>query len=74
MVGGPGADAFSFAAVTDSIAGNTRDYIDDFERGIDLIDLSGIDANALIGGDQAFTWVGGASFLRHGRGASLQAL
>ncbi len=62
MVGGPGADVFSFAAVTDSVAGNTRDYIDDFERGIDLIDLSGIDANVLIGGDQAFTWVGGAAF------------
>ncbi len=35
-----------------------RDTIYDFEAGIDNIDLSAIDANTGLDGDQAFTWGG----------------
>ena len=38
-----------------------RDGIQDFNAG-DLIDLSRIDANTLVGGDQAFSFIGSAAF------------
>lgn len=60
--GGAGADMFVFAAA-DRGAGDT---ITDFGRG-DVIDLSGLDANAGLRGDQAFTFVGGAAFSAAGQ-------
>jgi len=54
MLGGGGADIFRFTALSDSgktLA--TADRIADFSGG-DRIDVSAIDANALIAGDQAF--------------------
>ena len=36
----------------------TPDSITDFTHGTDLIDLSAIDANTLLGGDQAFVFGG----------------
>lgn len=62
LLGGAGADVFEFSSVSDSIAGTTRDFISDFKRGIDLIDLSQIDANTQLVGEQAFTWIAGAKF------------
>jgi hypothetical protein len=60
LEGGAGNDVFGFAAVIDSGA-TTADRIVDFARG-DRIDLSAIDANTAIDGDQAFTFVGNAAF------------
>ena len=64
---GPGGDVFDFDAVGDSAPGS-RDVIRAgigaiaFEgagvAGGDLIDLSGIDANAAAGGNQAFVFGG----------------
>ena len=39
-----------------------RDFINGFVHGIDHIDLSLIDANALSGADDAFTFIGNAAF------------
>ena len=53
LTGGFGADTFVFAATSDS-APTARDVILDFGVG-DRIDLSGIDANTGLAGDQGFT-------------------
>ena len=55
MTGGLGVDRFVFSSAAD--AGNTaatRDVINDFEAGIDKIDLSLIDANTGVTGFQGF--------------------
>ncbi len=60
MTGGAGNDSFLFksAAETGSTV-RTRDVITDFKPGQDKIDLSAIDANTRISGDQAFTFLSG---------------
>ena len=59
LTGGEGADTFVFRATGDSgTSTTTRDRIMDFQVGIDRIDLSAIDANVRVGGDQAFVWRG----------------
>jgi Ca2+-binding RTX toxin-like protein len=61
--GGAGRDRFVFRAVSDSAAGAaTRDIIIGFEGELDRIDLRGVDANALVAGNQAFVWIGTANF------------
>ena len=60
--GGAGADIFDYNAVSDSRPGALADRILDFEQGYDRIDLSTIDANALLAGDQAFVMIGSAAF------------
>ena len=63
LSGGEGADVFVYNNVSDSDAGaSQRDFINFFERGVDLIDLSTVDANSNAGGNQAFNFVGGARF------------
>lgn len=59
MSGGGGEDVFIFAAAghIGKLAGS-RDTISDFAHGVDLIDLSRIDANTGQAGNQAFTFVG----------------
>jgi Ca2+-binding RTX toxin-like protein len=53
--GGGGADTFDFDAVSDiRKASSKRDIIKDFQHLNDKIDLSTIDANSLLAGDQAF--------------------
>ncbi len=64
LTGGAGSDVFEYNAIADSIGGGGRDAIADFETGIDLIGLSGIDANTMVDGDQAFTFIGSAGFSR----------
>ena len=67
MTGGQGADVFVFTAVTDS-APSERDLITDFQRGADKIDLSAIDANLGMAGDQAFSFIGnGTAFTALGQ-------
>jgi Ca2+-binding RTX toxin-like protein len=55
LTGGIGADRFIFSALTDSVTG-ARDTVIDFVGSQDIIDLSVLDANALVDGDQAFVW------------------
>ena len=55
---GAGNDIFDFNALTElGLDSATRDVITDFTVGQDKIDLSTIDANTLLAGDQAFTFV-----------------
>ncbi len=73
LTGGDGVDFFSGGAGNDIFIGEidatkvatkmgniSLDIILDFAKG-DILDLSGIDANTLIAGDQAFTLVGSAN-------------
>ncbi|MGZ8327192.1 MAG: M10 family metallopeptidase C-terminal domain-containing protein [Allosphingosinicella sp.] len=72
LVGGDGVDFFSGGAGNDIFIGEINatkvgskdgpmslDVVLDFATG-DILDLSGIDANTLVAGDQAFTLVNGA--------------
>ncbi|MBB3937029.1 calcium-binding protein [Aureimonas phyllosphaerae] len=55
LAGGAGSDAFEFQSVTDSSYGaGNADQIDDFVKGSDRIDVSAIDANEVLAGNQAF--------------------
>jgi Ca2+-binding RTX toxin-like protein len=56
LSGGVGADIFDYNSLAESNAAN-RDRIIDFQLGIDDIDLSTIDANSTVGGNQAFTFI-----------------
>lgn len=60
MWGGAGIDYFSFG--NDSIRQGGIDEVVDFARGVDKLDLSGIDANANLTGDQAFRLIGTKNF------------
>ncbi len=61
LTGGSGADVFLFRALDES-ATNAPDTIVDFEIGIDRLDLSGIDANALTDRHDAFEFIGRSQF------------
>jgi Ca2+-binding RTX toxin-like protein len=64
LIGGDGADRFVFAALTDSPASGSRDQVFDFSHAQgDILDLSGLDANVNVAGDQAFGLVG--AFTHH---------
>ena len=76
--GGAGHDSFVFTTMRDSAPGfpgyinnngfnaasgaGYRDIILDFTQGQDRIDLSQIDANLTLAGDQAFIWRGAGAF------------
>lgn len=64
LSGGTGQDQFVFSSVKDSAVGiSLRDVILDFERGVDRIDLSAIDANvASSASNEAFQFIGSAAF------------
>ena len=63
MTGGAGADTFVFTAVTDFGSVGQEDVITDFSRADgDKIRLTTIDANTLLAGDQAFSWLGTGAF------------
>lgn len=73
MTGGDGADLFRWREASHTgLAFGTRDIITDFEQGVDRIDLSLIDANTGIAGDQAFTFLGTA--VHTGAGGTLRYL
>ncbi|MBN4000341.1 hypothetical protein [Nostoc sp. LPT] len=71
LSGGTGNDVFGFDSVSDSQPGLLRDIIKDFVGNGNLpgdrIDLSGIDANTNIAGDQAFTYIGSGAFTAAGQ-------
>ncbi|MDA0222325.1 MAG: hypothetical protein O3C11_03225 [Proteobacteria bacterium] len=61
--GGTGLDTFLFLDVAESAQGNLRDIIIDFSQAeSDRIDLAAIDAQVTLAGNQAFTFIGTASF------------
>lgn len=63
LTGGLGIDSFAFATTAESGFGATRaDHILDFLSGTDIIDLTAIDADATVVGNQAFTFIGDAAF------------
>ena len=59
--GGTERDVFIFNASGDSRPGAGRDRIQDFARGLDDIDLRGIDANVFAAGNQGFAFSGGGA-------------
>lgn len=62
LYGGDGADIFAYSRTSDSM-NSTKDVINDFSSVAgDRIDLSAIDANQSISGDQAFTFIGNQAF------------
>lgn len=61
LAGGLGSDVFVLSQVTDS-GGNSIDTILDFESGLDLIDLSALDANLFNEGNDSFIYIGNAKF------------
>ena len=66
LTGNAGNDLFDFNAITESRVG-AGDRIVDFQKGFDRIDVSGIDANNNIAGNQAFAWIGNANFTAAGQ-------
>ena len=58
MYGGLGKDVFDFDKLSDLGSGGDADTIYDFVAGEDKIDLSTIDANPSLAGNQAFTFHG----------------
>ena len=63
MSGNAGIDTFDFNSIADSGATfATRDVILDYEHGVDIIDLVGIDADFVTMGNQAFTFIGTSAF------------
>lgn len=75
LVGGAGADTLIGDTGKDTLTGGTgndtfvfsdgdisSDRITDFTSGQDKIDLSGVDANTLLSGDQGFTFIGTGAF------------
>jgi Ca2+-binding RTX toxin-like protein len=71
LIGGVGADTFKYKSVSNSPAGAGRDVIIDFQGNSDeigdKISLSAIDANTLVSGNQAFTYIGSAAFTAAGQ-------
>ena len=73
MTGGAGIDTFVYNATVTEIGNNaaiaSMEHINDFEVGVDKIDLSLIDANAATTGNQAFTFLTtqGAGFTAAGQ-------
>jgi serralysin len=61
LLGGAGRDFFDFNSIAESKVGANHDLILDFERGIDDIDLAGIDAKTGQG-NQAFKFIGTQAF------------
>lgn len=66
LTGGVGVDTFVYSAVAQSIGVN-QDTITDFVSGTDRINLSQIDANVNVAGNDAFTFIGSASFTGPGQ-------
>lgn len=58
LFGGAEADLFVFVALGDSLVGKRRDVIHDFATRLDRIDLTGLDAQAGLAGDQALAFAG----------------
>lgn len=64
LTGGTGADQFVFKSIAEStVSASGRDFITDFSQiQGDKINLSVIDANTKLAGDQAFSFIGATGF------------
>ncbi len=73
LAGGAGNDTFRFTSLTDSgTTASSRDLITDFGTvtgNDDIIDVATLDANELVSGNQAFSWIGTAAFSAAARSA-----
>jgi Ca2+-binding RTX toxin-like protein len=69
MTGGNDADTFRISTFETGL-GASADRILDFVQGDDIIDVAGMDAALLTGGNQAFSFIGTAAF--SGAGAELR--
>jgi Ca2+-binding RTX toxin-like protein len=67
-----GADMFRYQNVNDSTTGSV-DQVIGFTHLSDAFDLTRIDANTLLEGDQAFTFIGGAAFSGNGSPSAASA-
>jgi serralysin len=68
MTGGQGADTFVFSLLKEMGLGDKRDVITDFNGAEgDRIDLTKIDANVLLKGVNAFTFIGSGDFTGAGQ-------
>ena len=68
LTGGDDADRFLYFSTGDSPVGSgARDTIRDFEKGLDKIDVSLIDADTAVSGNQAFSFIGGGGFNDEGQ-------
>jgi Ca2+-binding RTX toxin-like protein len=61
LSGGGGADTFRYDSTAESSSAS-RDHILDFAAGTDKVELTRVDANSLVAGNQAFTWIGSNAF------------
>jgi Ca2+-binding RTX toxin-like protein len=68
LFGGAGDDTFVFTSTGAAGNGANRDQIGDFSVDADLIDVSGIDANAGQAGNPAFVFVGEVIDVVNGQG------
>lgn len=66
LIGGAGSDTFLYWSLGNSTI-RAPDLIKDFAHGVDRIDISLIDANRKVSGDQSFVWLeaNGAAFTGH---------
>ncbi|WP_439577096.1 M10 family metallopeptidase C-terminal domain-containing protein [Elioraea sp.] len=63
LTGGAGKDVFLYETLFDSgVGAGNRDRILDFQRPLDVIDLSAIDADPSRAGDQDFVFIGTGAF------------
>jgi Ca2+-binding RTX toxin-like protein len=63
LAGGLGRDTFAYSKIAESMPGAIySDFIQDFIPGTDKIDLSAIDANPVVAGNQAFSFIGTGAF------------
>ena len=69
MSGGTEADRFIFSDLDEffAVVGTGLDRVTDFQNGIDLIDLSALDARFNLAGDQAFAFIGTAAISAFGQ-------
>ena len=67
LTGGAGIDVFYFGNIADIGKATTADVIADFQVGVDKMDLSLIDANTMLTGDQAFKYIGTGAFTAAGQ-------
>lgn len=66
--GDAGRDTFRFLSMLDSgLTSSTIDKIADFRHLVDRIDVSALDANAPLAGNQAFSFIGDHGFTRAGQ-------
>lgn len=62
LTGGADADRFVWRSAAEAGNGAGRDVVADFVVGVDQLDLSAMDANPLVAGNQAFSFLGAAAF------------